>query len=164
MGEDAALTRRRRRDGVVWLLAGLALAACGTVRSSSSTVASNATTGVTIDLRANGSEAAPIEELATMFAAVTPAAAPPPADIARLTGASRDRLRDMLGPASFVRRDGPAEIWRYAAEDCYLDVFLYRERDGFQVSYLEARPRGAARVTPHSCYAQLDAARRRPAG
>jgi hypothetical protein len=142
-------------------LAGLALAACGTVRSSSSTVASNATTGVTIDLRANGNNAAPIEEMAAMFAAVAPAAAPPPADIARLTGVNRDALRDLLGPASFVRRDGPAEIWRYAAEDCYLDVFLYRERDGFQVSYVEARPRGAARVTPRSCYAQLDAARRR---
>ena len=30
-----------------------------------------------------------------------------------------------LGAPEFVRRDGPAQIWQYRAENCVLDLFLY---------------------------------------
>lgn len=70
-----------------------------------------------------------------------------------------------LGPAGFVRRDGPAEIWRYAAGPCFLDVFFYRESDGQKVNYVAARPRNAARpVTTDSCYRALLAERNGAAG
>lgn len=45
----------------------------------------------------------------------------------------------LYGKPGFVRRDGPAEIWRYDGEDCLLDVFLYRERDIFRVAHYELR-------------------------
>ena len=45
-------------------------------------------------------------------------------------------------------RDGAAEIWRFAANSCFLDVFLYRESDGLRVAHLEARSRTTSRGRP----------------
>ena len=62
-------------------------------------------------------------------------------------------------------RDGIAEIWRFAADSCFLDVFLYRERDGLRIAHLDARPKnGAQRITPQSCYGQILSERGGPSG
>jgi hypothetical protein len=71
-----------------------------------------------------------------------------------------ERIAATLGPAGFVRRDGRAEIWRYASEDCFLDLFVYREAGEPRVAHVEARPRGSARVTPRGCYERMLALRR----
>jgi hypothetical protein len=82
--------------------------------------------------------------------------APAPAEAQRLIGLKGDVLRSWIGNTVFVRRDGIAEIWRFAADSCFLDVFLYREGDGLRVAHLDARPRtGAARITPQSCYGNI---------
>jgi hypothetical protein len=61
----------------------------------------------------------------------------------------------------FVRRDGPVQIWRYAADACFLDVFLFREADNvFRVHHVDARPKGSERTTVPTCYGRLLAARR----
>ncbi len=96
-------------------------------------------------------------------ASVEPAArAPVERDVERLIGLSRDRLREMLGASAFARRDGPAEIWRYATDDCFLTFFLHRgdqARNGtLTVQYVEAHPRtraSAAWVNKRSCYGQI---------
>jgi len=78
-----------------------------------------------------------------------------------LIGLQRELLLAQLGEPGFLRRDGPAQLWRYTADTCLLDVFLYRRGDGFAVSHVESRPRfvapgvSPAPVSPDSCYARL---------
>ena len=79
---------------------------------------------------------------------------------ARLIGLSREHLIDVLGPAGFVRRDGPVQIWRYSNDECFLDVFLYREGDGFRVHHVEARTKGTTPIGVGDCYGRLVAERR----
>ncbi len=68
------------------------------------------------------------------------AAVPPIAGARGLVGLSRDALGARLGQAGFVRRDGPAEVWRFRGRECLLDVFVYRETDGAQrVTHVDAR-------------------------
>ena len=89
-----------------------------------------------------------------------PAPAAPPSEAERLIGLRGELLRAWLGDTVFVRRDGIAEIWRFAGDGCFLDVFLYRERDGLRVAHLDARPRaGNQRITPQSCYGRILASR-----
>ena len=78
-----------------------------------------------------------------------------------LVGLGSSAVIAALGPAGFVRRDGPAEIWRYNTQQCFLDVFLYRESDGPRVNYVAARSRIANRtVTAEACYGAILAERR----
>ncbi|MGQ0662662.1 MAG: hypothetical protein ACT4P2_03545 [Pseudomonadota bacterium] len=101
---------------------------------------------------------------AAAAAAPSALAALPPAgrvdEVERLLGQSPEAVRSALGPAAFVRRDGPAEIWRYAADDCFLDIFLYRTQGTIRVAHIEARPRGPGRTSAGACYGRLDAQRR----
>ncbi|MBI3453343.1 MAG: hypothetical protein HY057_11075 [Rhodospirillales bacterium] len=97
------------------------------------------------------------------------AALPPPSrapdDAHRLVGYGFEQLQDALGPAPFVRRDGPAQIWRYEADECYFDVFLYRGKSGLRVTHVETRARGIAPVATGACYDRIIALRRpAPAG
>jgi hypothetical protein len=66
-----------------------------------------------------------------------------------------DTLRYWMGDVVFVRRDGAAEIWRFAADNCFLDVFLYRESDGLRVAHVDARSRTTGRITPQACYGRI---------
>jgi hypothetical protein len=93
-----------------------------------------------------------------------PAAAVPPLerDVALLMGRTAPALRTLLGPAAFARRDGPAEIWRYATDDCFLTVFLHRGEQSRAsepvVRHVEASARtqaAAAWVTPQRCLGQV---------
>ncbi len=78
----------------------------------------------------------------------------------RLVGLSREFVLELLGPAGFVRRDGPVQIWRYTGNDCFLDIFLFREGDAFRVNHVEARSKNAEPISVNSCYQRLVAARR----
>jgi hypothetical protein len=85
---------------------------------------------------------------------------PMPRDLPRLVGLSREAVTDLLGAAGFVRRDGPVQIWRYTGDECFLDVFLFREADSFRVNHVEARSKTAGPVPVYPCYQRLVAARR----
>jgi hypothetical protein len=111
-------------------------------------------------------QAAPALTPAPAVAALPmPAPVPParaPNDPRQLVGIKGESLIEWLGETVFVRRDGTAEIWRFAAETCFLDVFLYREPDGLRVAHVDARPRsGTQRVTAQTCYTRIMAARPR---
>ncbi len=91
---------------------------------------------------------------------------PPPVlaerDVDRLVGLSREVVLAMLGPSTFTRRDGPAEILRYATDDCFLTLFLHRgdqPRGGtLTVHHVDANARSRAAaswVNARTCYAQL---------
>lgn len=95
-------------------------------------------------------------------AARPPASIPVERDVDRLVGLSREDLLAMLGPSTFTRRDGPAEIWRYATDDCFLTLFLHRGDQPrgatLTVQHVEAAPRSrsaAAWVNKRSCYGQI---------
>jgi hypothetical protein len=89
---------------------------------------------------------------------------PPPLeplrDLPRLVGLSRELVIELLGPAGFVRRDGPVQIWRYTSDECFLDLFLYREGGGFRVQHAEARAKTAGQIAVNTCYQRLVAERR----
>ena len=101
------------------------------------------------------------EPAAPNLAALPPPGEPisPPSNVQQLVGLKGDALRRWMGKTVFVRQDGIAEIWRFAADTCFLDVFLYREHDGLRVAHLDARSRkGNQSVPPQTCYSQILAA------
>jgi hypothetical protein len=89
---------------------------------------------------------------------------PPPqgaalGDPAGMIGADAPALQRLFGPPGLVRRDAPAELWQYRARDCVVDLFLYQEKDGLRLLYVEART-GAAQITaPRPCLEALLAGR-----
>jgi hypothetical protein len=109
-------------------------------------------------------ETAPEPDNSPAARAARLAGRPPPAeplrDLPRLVGLSRELVVDLLGPAGFVRRDGPVQIWRYANDECFLDLFLYREGSGYRVHHAEARAKTTGEVAVNTCYQRLVAERR----
>lgn len=91
-----------------------------------------------------------------------PPATEQPGELIGLTGRV---LSDRLGRPDFVQRDGPAEIWRYAGTDCFLDVFLYVKSGDLQVAHYEVRNGGEKARSPQrsgsaaNCYRALRAHR-----
>ena len=83
-------------------------------------------------------------------------------DPAGMIGADSVALQRLFGPPRLVRRDAPAELWQYQTRDCVVDLFLYQEKDGLKLAYLEART-GAAQVTaPRPCVDAVLASRDKP--
>jgi hypothetical protein len=80
-----------------------------------------------------------------------------PTDPRRLIGLTQERLQLVLGAADFVRRDGPAQIWRYDAADCSLDVFLFREGEMQRVTHVASRARKAESpdIPLNACYTHV---------
>jgi len=89
------------------------------------------------------------------------AAAPPAAGARGLVGLAREAVSERYGAAGFVRRDGPAEVWRYRARECFLELFIYRETDGSQrVAHVDARNFAGRPMSADTCLSRLDAERR----
>jgi predicted small lipoprotein YifL len=89
-------------------------------------------------------------------------AALPPAslDPARLAGLTRDKVRDLLGQPTFVRRESVAEFWRYRHRTCILELYFY-EKGGAQVlDHMETRAAGRDAQAIGRCLGALVAARR----
>jgi len=78
-------------------------------------------------------------------------------------GFQPDALLPVLGAPDFVRRDGPAQIWQYRAENCVFDLFLYRDGGTSRVDHVELRERGATKESAEECYARMRKIRK-PAG
>ena len=80
--------------------------------------------------------------------AALPAKPPGPDQPNELIGLTMRLLTDRLGKPDFVQRDGPAEIWRYAGSDCFLDVFLYQRSGDLRVAHFEVRGGGIGGSRP----------------
>jgi hypothetical protein len=76
-------------------------------------------------------------------------------DPKQLFGLDAHKVAALLGPANFVRRDGPAEVWQYRADACVLDVYLYREEAGLTVAHVDLRKRLKAAQPPRRCFLAL---------
>ena len=181
----SGLTRIPGVRHAVLIAAALALSACGTVFGDDPGEAD--ATGVTGPSGETGQvvevispEPAPESEAGEPQAAAQNPAAPqaetlaalppePPEpaiddDPQQLIGMGPASLSAFLGAPELIRREAPASLWQYRAEDCVLDVVLYPDRSGDKVTYLEAREDGAIKMAPRACLNKLLRARNDGAG
>jgi hypothetical protein len=78
-----------------------------------------------------------------------------------LIGLTRERIVERFGAAGFVRKDGPAEVWRYRAPECFVELFIYRDADGSQrVAHVDARSFTGRPTPADACVTRLAAERR----
>jgi hypothetical protein len=78
--------------------------------------------------------------------------APKPAD---LVGQSRERIAEWLGQPSFVRRDQPAEFWRYRHATCDLELFFYETAGALRLDHFEMRLGDKSGATDGDCLRSL---------
>lgn len=120
-------------------------------------------TGQVVEIISSESEATGQPAASAESQTETLAALPPdPAindDPQQLIGMGPASLNAFLGAPELIRREAPASLWQYRAEDCVLDVVLYPDRGGDKVTYLEAREDGATKMAPRSCLNKLLRAR-----
>ena len=131
----------RLRSALATLLTALTLAACGggppSARSLPPVAASE-----------SGASAPRIALVSPTAPVLVPQDLPTPQ---RLIGMTSNELERLLGEPGFRRRDDPAEIWQYRGTTCLLDIFLYREKDGIKVSYVDARGLTIVKVAGEEC-------------
>jgi hypothetical protein len=90
-------------------------------------------------------------------AALPPAEIPaaPPLPPEKLIGLDHAAITDLLGQPKFRRADAPAELWRYRAGRCILDLFLYPPKDtpggALAVTHIEARLRDGTPTPAPRC-------------
>ena len=61
-----------------------------------------------------------------------------------LAGLRQSEVLTMLGKPDLKRAEPPAELWQYRAADCVLNLFFYREQDGYRLVHVEAWERSLA--------------------
>jgi hypothetical protein len=113
---------------------------------------------ISSESEATGQPAASAESQTEALAALPP----DPAindDPQQLIGMGPASLNAFLGAPELIRREAPASLWQYRADDCVLDVVLYPDRGGDKVTYLEAREDGATKMAARSCLNKLLRAR-----
>lgn len=135
-----------------------ALAACGggpPHETAPGAATENAAADGTGDGDRTGRDSAPAQKGADV------AALPPQSvDPARLSGLTREKVRELLGQPAFVRRESVAEFWRYRHRTCILELYFY-EKGGAQVlDHLETREAGRDPAVLGRCIGALVAARR----
>ena len=157
---------RRAARGAAWILVAATLGACVAGPIEQSRPAAPAAPPPASATQEAASPSTPGPESAAAPAASAPAqtetasapAAEPGADVGRLQGMTPDALRDFLGSPDFRRRDGQAEIWQYAHDDCILPVILYPGAGGLTVQHVDGRGRTRAAlqwVNTRNCYARV---------
>ena len=82
------------------------------------------------------------------------------ADPNRLIGADRAEIGGLLGQPGFVRRDRTAQMWRYIADSCVLDLYMYpiaadSPDATARVRHYDVRSRNPGSITAQACVAAL---------
>lgn len=67
---------------------------------------------------------------------------------AALDGMTRERVSHLFGEPVFVRRDPPAEFWRYRSRNCLLELYFYERGGRMQVRHVDLRSPVNGGVTP----------------
>ena len=84
-------------------------------------------------------------------------AAPPPGEPGDLAGLQPAQLRVLMGDPAFIRKDGPAEMWRYDGPNCKAFFFLYPYGTSLLVRHVETLPRGRDIAADQTCLGSLRA-------
>jgi hypothetical protein len=70
-----------------------------------------------------------------------------------LTGLRPTDIVAILGQPDLRRDEPPAQLWQYRATDCILNLFFYREKDGYRLAHAETWQRNLAGGTvPARCH------------
>jgi hypothetical protein len=84
----------------------------------------------------------------------------------RLVGMEQSRISGLFGIPAFVRRDAPAELWRYLSGGCIVDLYLYptfnerAEAEGeLRVRHVEVRGHTGGKTDVKACLGSLIAER-----
>ncbi len=87
--------------------------------------------------------------ISTPAAAVAPLRVP---TLQELTGLRPREVVALLGQPDLRRDEPPAELWQYSAADCVLNLFFYRDANGYRLMRAETWDRDfAASATPTRC-------------
>jgi hypothetical protein len=98
------------------------------------------------------------QQRAAIAGAAAPAAPPTPAGAAAaLIGATPQQVTSRLGEPDLRRSEAGAEVWRYSAAHCHLDLVLYREAGGLRVGHAAARAAGIVRRSEAECLSDIAA-------
>jgi hypothetical protein len=124
----------------VWAFASLLAAACAAPPEEGSSAEASAPT-VTSE-RSPVDATAPVAKTENTSTEVARKSPPPPRKLPllkELIGKSEAQVAMLFGKPSFVRNDEPARLFQYRSKKCALDIFLYRQGEGYFVSYTEIR-------------------------
>ena len=80
---------------------------------------------------------------------------PPPGEPVDIVGLQAQQLKTAFGDPAFVRKDGPAQMWRYDGMSCKAFFFLYSAGAALTVKHVETLPRGTVMAADQACLAQL---------
>jgi len=83
-------------------------------------------------------------------------------EAAVLLGATPERVTARLGQPDLRRAEPGAEVWRYSARHCHLDLVLYPDAGTLRVGHAAARAAGLVALSEGECLADI-AARPAPA-
>jgi hypothetical protein len=87
---------------------------------------------------------------------------PTTGEAAALLGATPERVTARLGQPDLRRAEPGAEVWRYSAAHCHLDLVFYPEAGSLRVGHAAARAAGLTARSESECLADI-AARPAPA-
>lgn len=110
-----------------------------------------------------GAEAVLAGVLAQQRAALAAAGAPAPPSaapggvVAALIGATPERIQARFGRPDLRRAEAGAEVWRYSAAHCHLDLVFYREAAGLRVAHAAARAAGIVARSESECLSDIAA-------
>jgi hypothetical protein len=82
---------------------------------------------------------------------------PATGEAAALIGATPERVTARLGQPDLRRAEAGAEVWRYSAEHCHLDLVLYPEGGTLRVGHAAARAAGLVARSEGECLADIAA-------
>ncbi|MEQ8194383.1 MAG: hypothetical protein RIB59_07825 [Rhodospirillales bacterium] len=74
-----------------------------------------------------------------------------------MIGLDREQVTALLGAPTFRRFDTPADLWQYGNDECILDLFLYRVKNGnvFKVTHADVRRVNGTALTKDACFKGL---------
>lgn len=99
----------------------------------------------------------PAADIPAPTAALPPVEIPAPTSLPpeKLIGLDHAAITELLGPPRFRRADASAELWRYRAGRCILDLFLYPPKGApggtLAVAHIEARLRDGSPAPARRC-------------
>jgi hypothetical protein len=83
------------------------------------------------------------------------ASLPPAGEPGNIAGMDAGRVRVAFGAPQFVRKDGPAEMWRYDGASCKAFFFLYPNGSSMAVRHVETLPHPANQAADAACLQDL---------
>ena len=73
----------------------------------------------------------------------------------RLLGLDGSEITELLGEPKFERSEPPAQIWQYQSNECFVDLFLFKEAGDLTVDHVEVRGKQVEKTDEKICFASI---------